>query len=37
METETCCMVLKVCDKRKLDPVKEVGELRREKWVNRGN
>ena len=37
METETCSVVLRACDKWKLDPVKEAGELRREKWVNRGN
>lgn len=37
METEMWCVVLRACDKWKLDPVKGAGELRREKQANREN
>lgn len=37
METEAWCVVLRACDKWKLDPVKGAGELHREKQTNREN
>lgn len=37
METEAWCVVLRACDKWKLDLVEGAGELRREKQANREN
>ena len=37
METEMWCVVLRACDKWKVDLVKGAGEFRREKQANREN